>query len=257
MSSPPGAPGSCHSPGGGRARGRARLAARRGPPGTALAGQPERCGRAGRRPCRAAAHALGEDAAGRRAHSPHVQARASRKRPRDKDFWRAVREQHRVVTAGVAMVTGGPDVATLGCDGVLAGRPKTVECVAVTRRRCFSTWGEDLGKRVGAPRGEQSLRVGRTASQTLRGRGRPRSHHLPEVAWRKPRAPGPPPTRKRKQAQCAPSSLPSRSCCSHCRRSHDAQTQEAESAAAAAAATTPCTVRPGRAWRRGGRESHW
>lgn len=49
------------------------------------------------------------------------------------------------------------------------------------------------------------------------------------------------------ESQRAPSSLPSKSRCSHC-RNHDAETKEAESAAAAAAAAAP-TARAGRDWR--------
>lgn len=49
------------------------------------------------------------------------------------------------------------------------------------------------------------------------------------------------------ELQRAPSSLPSKSRCSHC-RSHDAETKEAESAATAAA-TAATTARAGRDWR--------
>lgn len=49
--------------------------------------------------------------------------RERRKRKRGKDFGEEVRER-RVVTAAVAMVTGGPDVAASGCDGPLACRQR-------------------------------------------------------------------------------------------------------------------------------------
>lgn len=80
----------------------------------------------------------------------------------------------------------------------------------------------------------------------------PRS--LPEVKWREPQPQCPPrPPEAETESQRAPSSLPSKSRCSHC-RNHDAETKEAESAAAAAAAAP--TARAGWDWRRGGWEPH-
>lgn len=73
--------------------------------------------------------------------------------------------------------------------------PKSGQCLPVTRRRCFSTCASEEGLHGG----EQSLLLRGRASEAPGRTMLPRIHNLPEVAWRKPRSPGPPPTRKRKQ----------------------------------------------------------
>ncbi|KAM7319319.1 hypothetical protein ACRRTK_022431 [Alexandromys fortis] len=194
-------PRSCHSPGGGReGASRTRLSARQ-PPGWPLAAEPKRRGRAG---CPEGLAARGartrgggcREAGGRRATRASAGGRARRKRKRGKDFGEEVRERG-VVTAVVAMVTGGPDVAASGCDGALACRRKP-EVRPVPPGNAAEVLFH-VRERAGATPGKHSLPLRGRPSEAPGWRMLPRIHNPPEVAWRKPRSPGPPPTRKRKQ----------------------------------------------------------
>lgn len=161
-----------------------------------------------------------------------------KKSQRDEDFWREVGE-HAVVAVGVAIVTGGPDVAILKCDRPHACPPE-VRSLSGVSLQCGGAFprGEELhkGSRAFPTRGRVSEAHPRPPGSGMAGASvtRPTAH---------PEAEG--------KLVC-PLLTALKSCCSHC-RSRYAETKEAEPAAAAAASRT---VRAGRAWRRGGRAPH-
>lgn len=118
-----------------------------------------------------------------------------KKSQRDKDFWREVGE-HAVVAVGVAIVTGGPDVAILRCDRLHACRAE-VRSLSSVSLQCGGAFprGEELHK------GSRAFPTrGRVSEAPCRSESPKYIPDLPEVARREPRSPGPPLTRKRKES---------------------------------------------------------
>lgn len=191
----PAAPKSCHSPGGGRARGRGHA-----PPRGSQGGEWPPAGEPWLRECAGCsvgwpeATRLSKNAEEAGLRATRASVGEEKKSQRDKDFWREVGE-HGVVAVGVAMVTGGPDVAILGCDRPHACPQEARSLVGVSLQ-CGGAFprGEELHK------GSEAFPTRDRVSEAPRRSEWPKyTHDLPEVAWREPRSPGPPPTRKRKE----------------------------------------------------------
>lgn len=178
---------------------------------------------------------------------------------RDKGFWREVKG-HKVVPAAVTIVTEDRMWRSYGAtvlfSGLLAREPvdsvtHSEELVVV-----FSSEGrraeffQSIYRNAAKGRCEVAAMPGRDGERQFTPEcGRHRCSPQPSGsgmvgAWAL--LPTDPPEAETESPR-APSSLPSKSRCSHC-RSHDAETKEAESAPATDTAATP-TARAGRDWR--------